>query len=262
MKKTAQRTSGKSTGKNAGRNLNTFLMILSILLLVAGLICLVIEPIKSWRRKQITNNALSLIESDITQNSGLSLESGAITYVVPRDGNEVAGESIDYYGDDEDVLSSLQSQVEQEEKNLPENVTLTCVGILKIDDIDLEIPVWNESSRIALRYGLGLYEQSVLPGEVGNSTILGHRNQHTSTMFYRLKEVEAGDVVRFTKTDGTELVFTVDEVRIVPPDELLSSIDGDITDKIQLTLVTCANGENGYGEGYRRLVICHMSQED
>src|SRR5574344_2525574 len=88
MKKTAQRTSGKSTGKNAGRNLNTFLMILSILLLVAGLICLVIEPIKSWRRKQITNNALSLIESDITQNSGLTLESGAITYVVPRDRSE------------------------------------------------------------------------------------------------------------------------------------------------------------------------------
>ena len=82
------------------------------------------------------------------------------------------------------------SQVEQEEKNLPENVTLTCVGILKIDDIDLELPVWNESSRIALRYGLGLYEQSVLPGEVGNSTILGHRNQHTSTMFYRLRKLK------------------------------------------------------------------------
>lgn len=254
MKKTATPIATPKKGKRS--SVNTALMILSVMLLIAGLICLVIEPIKSWRRKQLTNDALEVIESDIT------LGSSDITFIVPRDGNEVAGESIDYFGDNEEAVLALQSQVEAEEENLPENVTLTCVGILKIEDIDLELPVWDESTRIALRYGLGLYENSVIPGDVGNSTILGHRNQHTSTMFYRLKEVEVGDVVRFTKTDGTELLFTVDEVRIVSPDELLASIDGGITDTKQLTLVTCANGENGYGDGYRRLVICHMSQED
>ena len=268
MKKHDEQTPAENVNKTAEDkkikrklDLNTLLIVISVILLVTGVICLLIEPIKSSRRNKITNDALDEIEAQISEQSELTLEETAITFVVPRDGNEVAGESIDYYGDEEAIIS-MQEQVAEEEANLPSNVTLTCVGILQIDDIELELPVWDSSSRVALRYGLGLYEYSVMPGEQGNSTILGHRNRHTSTMFYRLKEVEVGDVVRFIKTDGTELVFTVDEVRIVGPDELLDNIDGDITDTIQLTLVTCANGENGYGSGYRRLVICHMSQED
>ena len=246
-------------GTNMNKNkLNTVLIIISVVLLVAGIVLMCIEPFKSSNREKITNEALDIVQSNID----LSLEATEITFVVPRDGNEIAGESYDYYGEDEEAILALQQQVEDNEKNLPENVTLTCAGILKIGDIDLELPVWTECSRIALRYGLGIYEDSVMPGSVGNSTILGHRNQHTNTMFYRLKEVEVGDVVYFVTVDGHELMFTVDEVKIVNSESLMQYITGDITDKIQLTLVTCANGEHGYGEGARRLVICHMSQED
>lgn len=240
------------------KKLNTILITASVIFLVAGIILLCIEPIKSLRRQKITDEALNAVQSDIE----LSLQASEITIIVPRDGNEVAGESYDYYGEDEEAILALQQQVEENEKNLPENVTLTCAGILRIDKIELELPVWTESSRIALRYGLGIYEDSVIPGQTGNSTILGHRNQHTNTMFYRLKEVEVGDIVYFTGVDGHELMFTVDEVKIVSSTELMDYITGGITDTIQLTLVTCANGERGYGEGYRRLVICHMSQED
>ncbi|MCR4688902.1 MAG: sortase [Saccharofermentans sp.] len=237
---------------------NTILIIISIVLLVAGIVLLSIEPIKSLKREKITNDALSVVQSDIE----LSLNASEITIIVPRDGNEVAGESYDYYGEDEEAILAMQQEIEENEKNLPENITLTCAGILRIDDIELELPVWTESTRIALRYGLGIYDDTYLPGNVGNSTILGHRNQHTNTMFYRLKEVETGDTVYFTGTDGHELLFIVDEIKIVSSEELMQYINGDITDTVQLTLVTCANGERGYGEGYRRLVICHMSQED
>ena len=249
--------------RDKNRGGSNVLLILAAVLILTGIICLLIEPIKSWRRQKITSDALGAVASEITQESLLTMgEDAVITYVVPKEGNEVAGESYDYYGDDEEDILALKQQVEDKEKNLPSKVVLTCAGILKIEKIDLELPVWTESSRIALRYGLGLYEDSVLPGEKGNSTILGHRNQHTGTMFYRLKEVKAGDRVDFITADGHELLFTVDEVKIVNSKELLDHITGDITDSIQLTLVTCANGEQGYGEGARRLVICHMSQED
>lgn len=242
---------------------NIVLLIIASCLILAGIICLLIEPLKSLQRQKITSDALEIVESAITSGSLLTVdEDTEITFVVPRDGNEVAGESYDYYGDDEEDILALQKQVEDKEKNLPKNIVLTCAGVLKIEKIDLELPVWTESSRIALRYGLGLYEDSVMPGQPGNSTILGHRNRHTSTMFYRLKEVKEGDTVRYISPEGHELLFNVDKVKIVDSKDLLDYITGDITDRVQLTLVTCANGEHGYGEGARRLVICHMSQED
>jgi len=242
---------------------NIVLLIIASCLILAGIICLLIEPLKSLQRQKITSDALEIVESAITSGSLLTVdEDTEITFVVPRDGNEVAGESYDYYGDDEEDILALQKQVEDKEKNLPKNIVLTCAGVLKIEKIDLELPVWTESSRIALRYGLGLYEDSVMPGKPGNSTILGHRNRHTSTMFYRLKEVKEGDTVRYISPEGHELLFNVDKVKIVDSKDLLDYITGDITDRVQLTLVTCANGEHGYGEGARRLVICHMSQED
>lgn len=249
--------------RDKNRRGNTVLLIIAAVLISTGIVCLLIEPIKSLRRQKITSDALDAIASEITEGSMLTMGDDAIiTYVVPRDGNEVAGESYDYYGDDEEDILAMKKQVEDKEKNLPKKVVLTCAGILKIEKIDLELPVWTESSRIALRYGLGIYEDSVIPGNKGNSTILGHRNQHTSTMFYRLKEVKEGDRVYFINAEGHELLFTVDKVKIVNSKDLMDYITGDITDTIQLTLVTCANGEHGYGEGARRLVICHMSQED
>ncbi|MBO4459947.1 MAG: sortase [Clostridiales bacterium] len=254
---------GKKAKRDKNRGINTILLIVAVILILTGIICLLIDPIRSWRRQQITSDALEVIESGITEGSKLTMEEDTvITYVVPRDGNEVAGESYDYYGEDEEDILALKRQVEDNEKNLPKKVVLSCAGILKIDKIDLELPVWTESSRIALRYGLGIYEDSVKPGEAGNSTILGHRNRHTNTMFYRLKEVKEGDGVVFISAEGHELLFTVDKVKIVNAKDLMDYIEGDITDSVQLTLVTCANGEQGYGEGARRLVICHMSQED
>lgn len=254
---------GKKAKRDQNRRGSVVLLVLAAVLILTGIVCLLIEPIRSWRRQKITSDALNAVSSEIARESLLTMgDDAAITYVVPKDGNEVAGETYDYYGEDEEDILALKQQVEDKEKNLPKKIVLTCAGILKIEKIDLELPVWTESSRIALRYGLGIFEDSVLPGQKGNSAILGHRNQHTNTMFYRLKEVKEGDRVEFINAEGHELLFTVDEVKIVNSKDLMDHITGDITDKVQLTLVTCANGEQGYGEGARRLVICHMSQED
>ena len=204
---------------------------------------------------KITNDALASIQAQISENAANtdpSAQTTPMTIVVHRDGNEVAGESYDYLGEDEE-LTELYNEVEEMEKNLPKNITLTCIGILKIDKIDLELPCWSVASRVALRYGLGHYEQSAMPGEAGNSTILGHRNQHTSTMFYRLKEVKKGDTVVFVTAAGKKLTYTVKEVKFVSPDKLLDNIVSDASSTEQLTLVTCATER---GKGYRRLVIC------
>ena len=229
------------------------LIIVAVLFFIAGVVLLLIDPIRSSRRMKITNDALESIEARISENSVNGTdESTPITIVVSKHGNEVAGEQYDYYADD-DALADLQNEVAEMEANLPDDITLTCVGILKIDKIDLSLPVWDSVTRVSLRYGLGLYEDSARPGTNGNSTIFGHRNQHTSTMFYRLKEVEPGDTVRLVLVSGEELKYRVREVKFVSPDHIVENIVSSASSSPRLTLITCATER---GEGHRRLVIC------
>ena len=150
-------------------------------------------------------------------------------------------------------LAFTDNEVAEMEANLPDNITLTCIGILKIDKIDLNLPIWDQTSRVALRYGLGLYEDSVAPGMNGNTSILGQRNQHTSTMFWRLKGVTAGDIVRILLPSGNELSYRVRQVKFVGPSSLIENIEASASSSPQLTLVTCATER---GQGHRRLVIC------
>lgn len=233
---------------------NVILIIVAVLFFIAGVVILLINPIRSAKRMKVTNEALESIEAQIKENSANTdnTEPSAITIVVSKYGNEVAGEEYDYYTD-EDNLDELMNEVAEMEANLPDNITLTCIGILKIDKIDLNLPIWDQTSRVALRYGLGLYEDSVAPGMNGNTSILGHRNQHTSTMFWRLKEVTAGDIVRILLPSGNELSYRVRQVKFVGPSSLIENIEASASSSPQLTLVTCATER---GQGHRRLVIC------
>lgn len=237
---------------NKHDKVTTILIIVAALFFVAGCVLLLIDPIRSARRMSVTTDALESIESQISKNASESGNPTDMTIVVPKDGNEVAGEQYDFYAEGEELIE-LQNEVEDMEANIPDNVTLTCIGVLKIKKINLNLPCWSVATRVALRYGLGHYESSVMPGDPGNSTILGHRNQHTSTMFYRLKEVKKGDTVQFVKSDGTELNYKVKDVRIVSPQNLMKNIVSSASSNPQLTLVTCATE---HGKGYRRLVIC------
>ena len=243
-------------GKKKNSRINTILIIIAILFFIAGIVILLIDPIRSARRQKITDEALESIESQISEMSSENTDATAMTIVVPKYGNEVAGEKYDFYGNEDEILD-LQQEVADMEADLPDDVTLTCIGILKIDKIDLNLPVWNQTNRVALRYGLGWYEHSATPGSYGNATILGHRNQHTNTMFYRLKEVTEGDTVRFITYYGRELDFTVREIRIVSPNHVMENIVADASSEQQLTLVTCATE---YGKGYRKLVICSLNK--
>lgn len=232
------------------------LVFICVVLLVAGIILILIDPIKRHNRQKITDDALKTLESNIaatepvvTDESGETSEP-QMTYIVPRKGNEVEGESYDFIGETEEE--------EEDEEDNEEYVVLNSIGILQISSIGIRYPVWDEATLVSLRYGLGHYVDSVMPGEAGNATILGH-NYRDGSMFQRLGQVEIGDEVIFTTTDGEDLYFYVVSSDIVSADELIDYALGDITDKVQLTLVTCTYE---YGmEGWRRVVICRPEGE-
>ena len=220
------------------------LLVLSALLLVTGVILLLIDPIKRANRQNIANDAMRSLEEKIYASD---TEETQWTYIVPRTGNEVEGEDYDFIGETEET---------EDEGGSGDMVVLNAIGILEISRINCRYTVWDEATQVSLRYGLGHYVDSVMPGEAGNCTILGH-NYRDGSMFHKLDQVQIGDTVEFTAADGTYMTFHVVENKIVSADEILGYALGSASDSAQLTLVTCTY-ENGEWYGLRRIVICEM----
>ncbi len=224
----------------------TILIAFSIVLFIVGIILVMIEPIKRMNRKKISTEALDFIEHQIEASN--PVEEPQMTYVVPRTGNEVEGEGYDFGEETE----------EADNAEYGDTVTLNSIGILNISAINCRYSVWDTASQVSLRYGLGHYVDSVMPGEIGNATILGH-NYRDGTMFHKLGNLKEGDEVKFTRTDGVVLTFYVTESKIISADDLLNYAAGNITTDRQLTLVTCTYEYGRYG--WRRVVICKLSDE-
>ena len=247
MKRVDQNRKSKSR-KTA---INTVLIVAAAILLIAGVILLLIEPIKRHNRKKISEDALTVISEKIEATE----EEVEITYTVPAAGNEVAGEEEGY-----DVIEDGEEEIEYEFEEEPEQgggstVSLKSIGILSIGKIKISYSVWDEATKVSLRYGLGHYPGSVMPGETGNATILGH-NYKDGTMFHNLGKLKKGDKVVFKSAEGKEMTFVVEESKIIKASDLKKYVAGDITDKKQLTLVTCTYE---YGrKGWRRVVICKL----
>lgn len=250
--------------RSVKRNNRTFtvLIIISALLLLTGIGFLLVEPIKSLRRGQITDDAMNAMESVMSQQmtAPVMSESDGVpedieeTFIVPGNGNEIPGEEYDFIGDGDEEDESVKKFVASREAKLPKNVTLTCIGVLRIEKINKKLPVWNSTSSVALRYGVGLYEGSVRPGKNGNAAILGH-NMLNTTLFSKLKLCSVGDIVEYITLDGKVHKYRIDDIKIIYKDKLGKFCDKDASNEPQLTLITCANED--YGHGYRRAVICH-----
>lgn len=227
-------------------------LVIAILLFLLGVCLLLVDPVKNKIRDNKTNEALNVFESNINNNIEIN-NTEAITFVVPAKGNEINGEGFDLF-DPNSNEADQQAALEAAMAELPENVVLTYVGIIKIESVDIEIPIWDSTSVVALRYGAGKYEQSAYPGEGQNCTILGHRMRAEGLLFHSLGEVKLDDVIRITLTNGKEMVYIVDEIITILPEELENYIMADSSDREQLTLVTCTPMGN---PTHRLLVIAH-----
>ena len=239
------------TQKARRKATRTVLLIFSLLLLVTGIVLILIDPIKRLNRNRITDEALREIERRMEETVGAS----EMTFIVPATGNEVEGEAYDFVGETEETSEEGEGGGGGYEDG---NYVLTSIGILEIGSIGCKYTVWDEASQVSLRYGVGHYVDSVMPGEVGNATILGH-NYRDGSMFHNLGNLQIGDSVVFTNNNGEQMVFYVTDSLIISADEILNYALGDITGARQLTLITCTYE---YGRtGWRRVVICQMPED-
>ena len=116
------------------------------------------------------------------------------------------------------------------EESLQQNAGAT-LAVLNIPSRNIEVPVLDSTTDLALNRGAGHVEGTALPGETGNVGVAAHRDG----FFRGLKDIEVGDEIELTTLEGQQ-TFVVSRLSIVDPYEV-SVLDP--TDEPVLTLITC-----------------------
>lgn len=109
------------------------------------------------------------------------------------------------------------------------------LGIMSIAKINLKTPIGEGIDQKTLRFAVGHFKQTALPGQIGNFCVAGHRSYTYSEYFNRLNELSRGDQI-IIKTKTADYTYVVTDIFIVDPShtEVLNQ-SKDAT----LTLVTC-----------------------
>ena len=113
---------------------------------------------------------------------------------------------------------------------------------------DVELIVLEGGSGRTLAFAPGHLSASVLPGEIGNSIIAGHRDTH----FRFLRNLVVGESIYFEMPDGRRHLYHVTGIDVV--DSRRGSIVLD-TDDAVLSLVTCYPFDAVQAGGPMRYVV-------
>ena len=107
-----------------------------------------------------------------------------------------------------------------------------CIGILKVPNLELELPVLTNWSYEKLKKAPCLYYGSCYEK---NFVIAAH---NYASHFGRLSELRAGDLVLFTDAKGTEYYYEVVLLETLPK----NATEEMITSGFDLSLYTCTRG--------------------
>ncbi len=104
-------------------------------------------------------------------------------------------------------------------------------GVLRIDSLGLQVPIYGGTGELNLNRGAGLIEGTSPPGTGGNMGLAAHRDGY----FRALQRIRVGDRLS-VETLRADYSYVVTDIRIVAPDAVAVL---DPTVEPTVTLVTC-----------------------
>jgi len=104
-------------------------------------------------------------------------------------------------------------------------------GTLTFQDLDQTWPIYQGTSPFQLDKGVGHHLESVLPGQLDNAVLAGHRE----TVFNSLGDLELGQIVSVSTAAGT-FDYKIREFKIVQRTDKTVIVP---TETPVLTLITC-----------------------
>jgi sortase (surface protein transpeptidase) len=106
----------------------------------------------------------------------------------------------------------------------------------------------------------GWFRLGPSPGEVGTAVILGHVDSTKGpAVFFRLRQLQAGDPVEVSLADGVVVYFTVVSVVMYPKDQFPADLVYGSHGYSALQLVTCGGVFDQAAHSYRSNVVVYTS---
>ena len=136
---------------------------------------------------------------------------------------------------DSELPATLQNP-DSGEKQAKETVKLPeIIGTLRIPRIGVRVAIGEGSDDASMRYTVGHFTQTALPGQKGNFALIGHRSYRYGQFFNRLDELKKGDEL-IVKRGKSSYTYTVAETFVVEPEDTWVL---NPTPDATITLVTC-----------------------
>lgn len=158
-------------------------------------------------------------------------------------GNKVKNDLIEGFERELKAMEQLEELNENstdssEDKDNPSRLTTNskAIAMLEIPKIDLLVPVVEGTDSQDIKYAVGHFKNTDMPGTTGNFAVAGHRSYTYNEYFNRLDELINGDIIKVKTKDGKQYTYEVFEKIVVEPEEtsVLMSTEEPI-----ITLVTC-----------------------
>lgn len=199
-------------------------VLVGLMIILLGIIVIVTPSYIKYENEKAQTIMLERVKADI--KSDLSAD----------DSNDEVNKSNDLLPEyDAGITDNSDENLDQSGSNVQENYDGP-IGIIKIDKIDLELPLMGKCTDDNLDIAPSRMEESGKLGEIGNFSIAGHRSYTYGRQFNRLDEVALDDTIQI-ESGGTRYTFTVNDIFTVKPEEVWV-LDSNGEDKM-ITLITC-----------------------
>jgi sortase (surface protein transpeptidase) len=126
-------------------------------------------------------------------------------------------------------------------RSVPVRVVIPAIGVAApVTQVGLGQDRTVQTPPLADHNLAGWYKYGVTPGQAGSAVIVGHVDSSTGpSVFFRLKDLRRGDVVRISLADGRLAVFAVDGVQVTSKAAFPAQAVYRDTSYPSLRLVTC-----------------------
>lgn len=145
--------------------------------------------------------------------------------------------------------SDKKIEEKKEEEKKPEEMDyldeIDPIAIIEIPKIALKAVIAEGIEDHILKYAVGHFENTAMPGKTGNFALAGHRNYETGEFFLKLNKLIEGNDIIITTHDN-KYVYKVTETFVVGPENTYVLNE---TMNATITLVTCTT------DGRDRLIV-------
>lgn len=124
------------------------------------------------------------------------------------------------------------------------------MAYVEVPVANIKLPIYHGVEEDVLEKGVGHISTTALPigGIGGHSVLTGHTGLPTAKLFTDLTMVKEGDFF-YIHVLGKKLIYEVDQIKVIDPDDITELIPYD--DKDYITLLTCTP----YGINSHRLLV-------